>query len=383
MLHQTFQAAGYLCVLMMPVLLALGMYTGHQWLAVATLFGITPLLRVMAGDVRCESVVWREGLSKFLHVLPHVYAVFLFSAVAYCAWMLNRVAPLTTGNLFTFAASLWATLLTATVPAHELIHRPDRMSQRTARWILGVAGYPILSHEHVGHHKGHSSRAEWALATENVYAYSVRQIRTSLKNVWERDLFLRAKKGHGVLRGELFEAVLVTLLTALMFTLAAGMKGLALYAAMVPLMFFFIQLMAYIQHWGLGEANAEGLAKRPFGWEDACQVQAWLTLNLSFHESHHRTPSTPFYRLAISKNSPRLPAGYVVMMVAAFFPPVWRRLMAPALRHWQACPDQPLSVGRTLVCVNLNSLGQPSALESAESARSPSQAWEPPQANRG
>ena len=97
MIHQTFQAAGYLCVLVMPVLLALGMYTGHQWLAVATLFGITPLLRVVAGDVRSEPVLWREGLSSFLHVLPHLYAVFLFAAVGYCAWMLNRVAPLTTG----------------------------------------------------------------------------------------------------------------------------------------------------------------------------------------------------------------------------------------------------------------------------------------------
>lgn len=381
MIYQTFQATGYLSILVMPALLALGMHTAHQWLAVATLFVITPLLRMVAGDVRSQPVLWREGLSRFLHILPHVYAFALFSAVAYCAWMLHRVGPLRPGSLVAFAASLWATLLTATVPAHELIHRPDRVSQRIARWLIGVAGYPILSHEHVGHHKGHSSKAEWPRITENVYAYSVRQIRTSLQNVLERDQFLRAKKGQAVLQGELSEAIFATVLTASIFTLAAGMKGLALYAAMVPLMFFFIQLIAYIQHWGLGEAAAEGLSKRPFGWEDACQVQAWLTLNLSFHESHHRTPSTPFYRLVISKNSPRLPAGYVVMMVAAFIPPLWRRMMLPALRHWQACPDQPLSVGRTLLCVNLNSLAQQAPLESAESARSPSQAWQQPAAN--
>lgn len=383
MLRQTFQAAGYLAIFVMPALLALGMYTEHQWLAVATLFGVTPLLRMIAGDARGKPVVWREALSMFLDALPGIYAAALFFVMVYCVWTLKHAAALTQGELLAFFASLWATLLTATVPAHELLHRPDPMSQRLGRWVAGVAGYPILGHEHKAHHTGHASRAEWPWVNENVYAYSVRQIRISIKNVMERDRLVRARKGDRIVRGELFEALVATALTAAVFTFAAGARGLALYAAVVGLMFFCIQLMAYIQHWGLGDEGAEGSSRRPLGWEDACQVQAWLTLNLSFHDAHHRAHHIRFYRLGLAKNAPRLPAGYVIMMVAALWPPLWRRMMLPALRHWQACPAQPLSAGRSLVCVNLNSLGAPSSLESVLSARVPAQAWRQPPANQG
>ena len=232
MLRQTFQAAGFLSILVMPALLALGLYTGDQWLAVTTLFLVVPLLRIVVGDVRSEPVVWCEGPSLFLHALPKIYALVFFSAMVFCAWMLDHKAPLTSGELFAFSASLWATLLTATVPVHELIHRPDRLSQRLGRWIAGIAGYPILGHEHIEHHKGHT-KIEWPFVQENIYVYSVRQVRTSIKSVLERDTFVRAKRGHSILRGELFEAVLVTLLTASVFAYVAGWKGLAIYMAIV------------------------------------------------------------------------------------------------------------------------------------------------------
>jgi fatty acid desaturase len=353
-------------------MLALGMYTGEQWLAVTMILLVLPMLRMVVGDVRSEPVIWREGLSVFLHALPKIYALALFSAIGFCAWMLRHSEPLTPGKLFAFSASLWATLLAATVPAHELIHRPDLPSQRLGRWLAGVAGYPILGQEHVGHHRGHS-KTEWPLAQENIYGYSIRQLGISIKTVLERDTSTRTKKGQGILRGELFEAVLATLLTAAVFAFATGVQGLAMYAAVVVSMFFSMQLLAYIQHWGLGEASGGDTLKQQVAWEDACMIQAWFTLNLVFHESHHRAPGKPFYRLGLSKNSPRLPAGYVIMMVAALFPPLWRFLMVPALKRWQTFPTKPVSAGRKLLCVNLSSLRQ-TASDSDESTHWPNEA---------
>ena len=137
--------------------------------------------------------------------------------------------------------------------------------------------------------------------------------------------------------------------------LGGGRSGLLLYVALIGLMLFGMQLMTYIQHWGLGGQRELG-NEHVYGWEDGCRLQGWLTLNLSFHDAHHQMPSLPFYRLSLSEGSPRLPAGYVVMMGAALVPSLWRRLMEPALHHWMTNPYRPIAPGRRLICINVNAL---------------------------
>jgi hypothetical protein len=63
----------------------------------------------------------------------------------------------------------------------------------------------------------------------------------------------------------------------------------------------------------------------------------------------------PFYRLAMSPDSPRLPASYVVLMFASLVPPLWFSLMRPALAHWLLAPGEPVSAGRRLTCFGMYS----------------------------
>ena len=86
------------------------------------------------------------------------------------------------------------------------------------------------------------------------------------------------------------------------------------------------------------------------GWEDDCQFQAWITLNISLHDVHHREPRLPYYRLQLTPDSPRLPAGYVMLMFLSLVPPIWRLAMGPALARWVEFPSEPVSAGRRLTC---------------------------------
>jgi hypothetical protein len=103
----------------------------------------------------------------------------------------------------------------------------------------------------------------------------------------------------------------------------------------------------------LGDDQLSDASSQQYGWEDDCLFQAWITLHISFHQAHHHESRTPFYRLGPMPNSPRHPAGYVVLMVLCLFPGVWRRLMLPALKHWREQPQQPRSPGRHLSCFAL------------------------------
>lgn len=355
MFRQLPQAACYLSILVLPALLILGTATGIYWLAAVSLFGVMPLLRVLIGDASPAAIEWRESLSQFLHFLPVIYAALLFFSIGFVAWILHQRGGLLVHEWLALGASLWATFLTATAPSHDLLHRAEKTSQRLGRMVSGVAGYPILGHEHPGHHQSKITRGEWAYADENVYAYSVRQLRAISRRTIERDQLLRSRVPTSFLRGELAEALLATFATGALFTFASGLPGLLLYVALIGLMLFGMQLMSYIQHWGLGGQIEHG-KEHVYGWEDGCRLQGWLTLNLSFHDAHHQNPSLPFYRLSPSEGSPRLPAGYVVMMVAALLPSLWRRLMEPALHHWMTNPHRPIAPGRRLVCINLNAL---------------------------
>ncbi|MCO5122381.1 MAG: fatty acid desaturase, partial [Rhizobacter sp.] len=148
-------------------------------------------------------------------------------------------------------------------------------------------------------------------------------------------------------------ALMCTALTWIGFTAIAGAPGMYLYLAATLGVVFGVQLITYIQHWGLGDDSIPGRIAYGRGWEDDCRFQAWVTLSLSLHDQHHRDSRRPFYRIGPSPDSPRLPAGYVLLMFASLVPPVWRRVMATPHQYWLASPASPLSAGHRLTCFGL------------------------------
>ena len=106
-----------------------------------------------------------------------------------------------------------------------------------------------------------------------------------------------------------------------------------------------------MQHWGLGDDHLSDARDRSLAWEDDCRFQGWMTLNLSVHQSHHDDPASPYYRLGLASGSPRLPAGYILLLFAALIPGLWRRVMKPALDYWLTHEGSPPSAGRRVACV--------------------------------
>jgi len=354
MLKQWCMASGYLSIFLMPALLGLGAWFDRPYLAFGTAMLLFPLARLIFGAYRqADTTVWHERAATLLDRLPALYAVAALGSMAVVNVRLHDGAA---GESTTYAVgiglSAWITMLFALCPAHELIHRREARDTMVGSFVAGLAGYPALAHEHLIHHGrfGDTARAEWPRLGESVWRFALRRVRRIIAELGAVAISARHVGPGRRSARNICSASAITLATWSAFTVAGGLSGFLIYLGVVIGVTFGFQVITYLQHWGLGDDNVADAAARQLAWEEDCQFQAWVTLHISFHQAHHQSPRVPYYRLGMADDSPRQPAGYVLLMLLCMIPGLWRRLMLPALAHWQQQPSKPWSSGRKLTC---------------------------------
>jgi alkane 1-monooxygenase len=350
-MREYFRAGGYLLVLLAPITLAAAVLLETPWLGLAVLLGGAPLLRTVFGEASGEQTDWSERTATFLEWLPLLAAVAVVGATVLFVVQMRQVTG-DTGQWLGWGLSLWAVFIFASCIGHELLHRRDPLSRLIGRVLSGVIGYPLLEHEHRTHHgkPGNIAAAEWPRLDENVWQFSGRRFQQVFRSAWESDVVAAHRAGHR-LAGGLPLAVASFVVTAGAFALSGGVGGFCLFIAVAVGVAWAQQAVTYLQHWGLGTDSLQGAAEGEFGWEDRCLAQAWMTLGISYHHAHHHSIAVPYYRQVPHNTAPRMPGGYVVMLVACVIPPLWRALMHPALEQWKAAPGAQLGPGRRLFCI--------------------------------
>ena len=356
MLNQLAFAAGFLTMFLVPALLLLGILFDAPSFAFGMVIFVLPLARPLFGKLSPGiTPLWSERLATVLERVPLVYAVILTAAIGIVLRYVASSEILDFRHALGLGLSLWMTMLFATCVAHDLIHRKAARHAMVGHYIAGLAGYPLLGHEHVRHHArpGDTVSAEWPLVGESVWHFSARRAFAIVLSAYSPGSAIWTVRAPGRHVLGLRLATAVSLITCGLFAQAGGWSGLAMYLGVLVAVTFGMQLFTYIQHWGLGDDRLGETASRDYGWEDDCRLQSWMTLGISLHHAHHQSGHLPYYRVALTPDSPRLPAGYVVLMVLCLFPGLWKKLMLPALDHWQRNPNDPRSPGRALSCFSL------------------------------
>ena len=356
MLNQLSVAAGYLTIFLVPALLLLGIVLDAPSLAFGIVMFVLPLVRPLAGKLTPGGVpLWSERIATVLQRLPFAYALVLTAALGATLRYVASAQELDVARAVGVGLSLWMTMLFATCVAHEMVHRRAGQDAMVGHFIAGLAGYPVLEHEHLRHHArpGDTVSAEWPYVGESVWQFAVRRAASVVRSAYSPGSAFWNLRARGRHVAGLRLATTVWLITCGMFAYAGGWIGAAIYVGVLLAVIFGMQLFTYIQHWGLGDDRLGEAASADYGWEDDCRLQSWMTMGISLHHAHHQAGHLPYYRVALMADSPRLPAGYVVLMVLCLFPRVWRKLMLPALEHWQNHPNDPRSPGRALSCFSL------------------------------
>ncbi len=93
----------------------------------------------------------------------------------------------------------------------------------------------------------------------------------------------------------------------------------------------FLEAANYLEHYGLLRARREDgsfIKARPEdSWNSDHLVSNLFLYQLQRHSDHHANPRLRYQSLRSAPTAPQLPAGYAVMIVCAWIPPVWRRIM--------------------------------------------------------
>lgn len=232
------------------------------------------------------------------------------------------------------------------VYAHELLHQRNRFERALADLLLACVLYSHFRSEHlrVHHlHVGTSRDPVSARYNEGFHRFFWRVLRTCAPSAWRAERALLARGGLSM-RSRRNPFWLYAALQAAMLALAlalGGWQGLALFLFQALVAIWQLELVNYIEHYGLTRRHLGAGRYEPVGprhsWNAAHRASNWFLINLQRHSDHHFKPDRryPLLQTYAADEAPQLPFGYPLMAAVAMVPPVWRRVMNRRVRAWR------------------------------------------------
>lgn len=227
----------------------------------------------------------------------------------------------------------------ATNVAHELVHRTwSPLAQSVGRWLLAFTWDGEFAIEHVyGHHRKVATTEDPASARrgETFYAFFWRSLIEGNRSAWQIEKAFLKKRSKKVFSSSnrLLRGWLISLGMAGAAYLLAGPLGLAAHALLAFYGKFYLELVNYIEHYGLVRLPKTPVQTR-HSWNSNAPISSWFLYNLPRHSHHHAVGHLPFWKLNAEASAPTLPFGYMAMIIIALFPPLFKKVMEPHLAQW-------------------------------------------------
>jgi alkane 1-monooxygenase len=224
--------------------------------------------------------------------------------------------------------------------AHELGHKRENSEKWLSRVALAQTGY---GHFFIEHNRGHHVRVATpedpasSRLGESFWAFLPRTVKGSLTSAWgiEAARLDRLGKSHWSLHNDLISAWAMTLGLFAALTVVFGPVVLPFLLLQAVLGFSLLEVVNYLEHYGLlRQKREDGRYQRclpEHSWNSNNVASNVLLYHLQRHSDHHANPTRRYQALRHVDEAPQLPTGYAGMIVLAWFPPLWRRVMYPRL----------------------------------------------------
>jgi alkane 1-monooxygenase len=170
---------------------------------------------------------------------------------------------------------------------------------------------------------------------ETFWAFLPRTVSGSLRSAWkiERERLGRQGKSVWSLENENLQAWAMTALMFGLLTIWLGPSVLAFLVVQAVFGFCLLEVVNYLEHYGLLRGKlADGRYERcqpRHSWNSNHVVTNLFLYQLQRHSDHHANPTRRYQSLRHFEDSPQLPSGYAAMLLIAYFPPLWFKLMDP------------------------------------------------------
>jgi alkane 1-monooxygenase len=275
-----------------------------------------------------------EG-DRYYRWIVYAYIPIQYGVTIYGAWLAMR--PQT--SWLAYAGLIFSVGMINGIginTAHELGHKRESLERWLARITLAPVAYGHFFVEHNrGHHRNVATPEDPASSRmgESFWAFLPRTMIGSLRSAWALERERLSRRGHGPWHWQ-NENLQAWAMTALLF------GALALWLGWAALPFLFLQafygaslleVVNYIEHYGLLRQKDEtGRYVRCWpehSWNNNHIMSNVFLYQLQRHSDHHANPMRRFQALRHFDDSPQLPVGYAGMLLPAYIPFVWYRLM--------------------------------------------------------
>lgn len=339
-------------------------FGGMWYLGPFLVFGLFPVLDMAIGLDRTnppDSVLKFLEQDRYYRWCTYVFIPIQYAGLVFACWMwaygdLSLVENI--GLALTMAMVGGIAINTA----HELGHKRASSEKWLSRIALAQTGYGHFFIEHNrGHHVKVATPEDPASSRlgEGFWAFLPRTVVGSLRSAWgiETTRLDRLGKSHWGVHNDILSAWAMTVVLFGGLTIAFGPVVLPYLLVQAVIGFSLLEVVNYLEHYGLlRQKREDGRYERclpAHSWNSNNVASNVLLYHLQRHSDHHANPTRRYQALRHVDEAPQLPTGYAGMIVLAWFPPLWRRVMDPRLLdHYGGdvtrANIQPRKLGRVL-----------------------------------
>jgi alkane 1-monooxygenase len=310
-------------------------------------FGVFPLLDVAIGVDPTnppDSVLkWLEQ-DRYYRWCTYLYIPIQYAGLVFACYLWSS-GDLSVLESLGLAVTMGVVGGIAINTAHELGHKRAGSERWLSRIALAQTGY---GHFFIEHNRGHHVRVATpedpasARLGESFWTFLPRTVFGSVTSAWgiESARLDRMGRSRWTLRNDILSAWAMTVALFAALAIAFGPVVLPYLLIQAVLGFSLLEVVNYLEHYGLlRQKKEDGRYERcrpEHSWNSNNVASNVLLYHLQRHSDHHANPTRRYQALRHEEEAPQLPTGYAGMIVLAWFPPLWRRVMDPKLlEHYE------------------------------------------------
>ena len=276
-----------------------------------------------------------EPRGRLFRALPNLYVPVQLAVIAWAVIVAQHAGG---AGFAALALSVGVTTgVFGVLAAHELVHGHNRAERLLGLIMLTGMSYRHFRVAHIfGHHRYAATERDAASARlgESFYVFLPRTVLAQFADAWS----FEARRSRGRLAANRVARDLAVLL-ALYLAIAVGLgrESAVFFAVQSAIGIVVLELFNYIAHYGLARRDREPFTAA-HSWNSSNALANALIFNMGRHSWHHARPAASFESLRHMPAAPELPAGYAGSILLALVPPLWLRVMDPAVQNLHTRP---------------------------------------------
>lgn len=318
-----------------------------SWAGPVLVHGIIPALDKMVGTDTSNpptSAIDQLEKDKYYSVIVKAFIPAQYAATFLGAWLAGRKNT-PASDYLGLTLTVGAINGIAINTGHELSHKHDRLDRILSMVALAPTGYTHFAVEHpFGHHKRVATPEDPASSRmgESFWKFLPRTVIGGFKSAYdiEKRRLERKGKSFWCLENELLQGWAMSAGVFAAAAVVGGRRSIPFLVGQAAYGASLLEVINYVEHYGLKRRQDEnGKYERTqpeHSWNSNQVVTNLFLYQLQRHSDHHAHPTRSFQALRHFEDAPQLPSGYASMLLPAYIPSWWYKIMDErVIKHYK------------------------------------------------